>query len=72
MIACQLLGLTSKASEMLTKILHGTEYILKIGRGQAKKTHGTTNIYRILGIGQGSGGPYMIKKNCRSLCTHTK
>ena len=56
MIACQRLGLTPKAAEMLTKILQGTKYLLKTGHGQAKTTYGTTNLYRILGIGQGSGG----------------
>ena len=55
MIACQRLGLPPKAAEMLTKILHGTRYLLKTGHGNASKTYSTTLLYRILGVGQGSG-----------------
>ena len=40
---------------MLTKILHGTQYLLKTGHGNATKTYSTTLLYRILGVGQGSG-----------------
>ena len=55
MIACQQLGLPPKAAEMLTKILYGTRYLLKTGHGNATKTYSTTLLYRILGVGQGSG-----------------
>lgn len=37
MIACQRLGLTPKVSETLAKILHGTEYLLKLAMTKQKR-----------------------------------
>ena len=55
MIACWRLGLPKKAAEMIITVLKNTAYLIKTGHGPAARKYQTTALYRILGVGQGTG-----------------
>ena len=55
MIACQRLGLPKKSAEMITIVLKNTAYLIKTGHGPGARKYQTTALYRILGVGQGTG-----------------
>ena len=55
MISCHILGLPKKVGEMITTILKNTAYLIKTGHGTAARKYQTTTLYRILGVGQGTG-----------------
>ena len=55
MIACRRLGLPDKVAEMITTVLKNTAYLIKTGHEPTAIKYQTTALYRILGVGQGTG-----------------